>query len=162
MYAISQTTFSNAFSWMKMFEFRHKFQWSLLLMVPWKIFQHWFRQWLGVVRAISHYLKRWWLVYRRIYAPLGLNELRLICKSIQFNSKQVEHKKFNQFNEQVNINPSQLLNHVIFSIVTEEMHIIIHVAPCFYNFTFFLSSSDRLQTSVFLNGAVCWKKCRNR
>ena len=29
MYAISQTTFSNAFSWMKMFEFRLKFHWSL-------------------------------------------------------------------------------------------------------------------------------------
>ena len=27
--AISQTTFSNAFSWMKMFEFRLKFHWSL-------------------------------------------------------------------------------------------------------------------------------------
>ena len=33
MDAISQTTFSSTFSWMKMFEFRLKFHWSLLLRV---------------------------------------------------------------------------------------------------------------------------------
>ena len=31
MAAISQTTFSSTFSWMKMFEFRLKFHWSMLL-----------------------------------------------------------------------------------------------------------------------------------
>ena len=41
--AISQTTFSNAFSCMKMFEFRLKFHWSLFLRVQLTIFQHWFR-----------------------------------------------------------------------------------------------------------------------
>ena len=41
--AILQTTFSNAISWMKMFEFRLKFQWSLFLKVQLKIFQHCFR-----------------------------------------------------------------------------------------------------------------------
>ena len=41
--AILQTTFSNAISWMKMFEFRLKFHWSLLLRVQLTIFQHWFR-----------------------------------------------------------------------------------------------------------------------
>ena len=41
--AISQTTFSNAFSWMKMFELRLKFHWSLFLRVQLTIFQHWFR-----------------------------------------------------------------------------------------------------------------------
>ena len=39
------------------------------------IFQHWFREWLGAVQATSHYLNQWWLVYWRIYASLGLNEL---------------------------------------------------------------------------------------
>ena len=39
-------------------------------------FQHWFRKWLGAVQATSHYLNQWWLVYRRIYASLGLNELK--------------------------------------------------------------------------------------
>ena len=29
------------------------------------------------VQATSHYLNQWWLVYRRIYASLGLNELKL-------------------------------------------------------------------------------------
>ena len=34
MDAISQTTFSSAFSWMKMFEFRLKFHWSLFNNIP--------------------------------------------------------------------------------------------------------------------------------
>ena len=73
--AISQTTFWSTFSWMKMFEFRLKFHWNLFLRVQLTIFQHWFRYWLGAVQATSHYLNQWWLDYRRIYAPLGLNEL---------------------------------------------------------------------------------------
>ena len=43
MDAISQTTFSNAFSWMKMFEFRLKFHWSLFPRVQLTIFLHWLR-----------------------------------------------------------------------------------------------------------------------
>ena len=39
---IPQTTFSNAFSWMKMYEFRLRFHWSLLS-VQLTIFHHWFR-----------------------------------------------------------------------------------------------------------------------
>ena len=41
--AITQTTFSSAFYWKKMFEFRLKFHWSLFLRVQLTIFQHWFR-----------------------------------------------------------------------------------------------------------------------
>ena len=41
--AISQTTFSNAFSWLKMFEFRLKFHWSLFPRVQLTISQQWFR-----------------------------------------------------------------------------------------------------------------------
>ena len=55
MDAISQTTFSNPFSSMKMHELRLRFHWSLF--------------------ATSHYLNQWWLVCWRIYASLGLNEL---------------------------------------------------------------------------------------
>ena len=40
---ISQTTFSNVFSSMKIFEFRLKFHWSLFPRVQLTIFQHWFR-----------------------------------------------------------------------------------------------------------------------
>ena len=36
---ISQTTFLNAFSWMKMFEFRLKFHWSLFLCYKWALVQ---------------------------------------------------------------------------------------------------------------------------
>ena len=75
---ISQTTFSKVFSSMEMFEFRLKFHWSLFPRVELTIFQHWFRYWLGVVQATSHYLNQWWLVHRRIYASLGLNELTYI------------------------------------------------------------------------------------
>ena len=59
--AIVQTTFSNAISWMKMFESRLKFHWSLFLKVQLKRFQHWFRKWLGAEQATSHYLNQWWL-----------------------------------------------------------------------------------------------------
>ena len=43
MAAISQTTFSNAFSWMKMYEFHLRFHWNLFLRFELTIFQHWFR-----------------------------------------------------------------------------------------------------------------------
>ena len=75
MDAISQTTFSNAFSWMKMFEYRLKFHWSLFLRVQLTMSQHWFRLWLRADQATSHYLDQCWLHYRCIYASLGLNEL---------------------------------------------------------------------------------------
>ena len=75
MAAILQTTFSNLFSWMKMYEIRLKLHWSLFLQVQLTIFQHWFRWWLDAGQATNHYLIQWWLDYRRIYASLGLNEL---------------------------------------------------------------------------------------
>ena len=43
MAAFSQMTFSNAFSSLKMFEFRLQFHWSLFLRFELTIFQHWFR-----------------------------------------------------------------------------------------------------------------------
>ena len=39
------------------------------------ILQHWFRWCLGVYQAINQYLNQRWLVYWRIYASFGLNEL---------------------------------------------------------------------------------------
>ena len=80
MDAISQTTFSNAFSWMRMNEFRLRFHWSLFPRVKLTKSHHWFRQWLGAGQATSHYLNQWWLVHWRIYASLGLNELT--CKTV--------------------------------------------------------------------------------
>ena len=76
MDAIFQTTFSNWYYWMKMYEFRLKFHWSLFLKFQLAIFQHWFRWWLGADQATSHYLNQWWIVYWRIYASLGLSELK--------------------------------------------------------------------------------------
>ena len=43
MDVISQTTFSRAFSWMRIYEFRSQFHWSLFPRVQLTIFQHWFR-----------------------------------------------------------------------------------------------------------------------
>ena len=43
MATILLTTFSNAFSWMKMYEFCFRFHWSLSLKFQSTIFQHWFR-----------------------------------------------------------------------------------------------------------------------
>ena len=68
-------TFSNAFPWIKMYEFRLKLHWSLFPRVHLRIFQHYFRIWLGTFQATTHYLNQWWLVHWRIYASLGLNEL---------------------------------------------------------------------------------------
>ena len=76
MAAISQTTHSNAFSWIKMLEIRLIFHWSLFLRVESTILHHWFRLWLDADQATSHYLNTWWLDYRRKYASLGLNELK--------------------------------------------------------------------------------------
>ena len=70
--ALSQTTFWNAFYWIKMYEFRLKFYWRLLLRVQLTISQHWSRHWLGAGQATSHCKTQWWLVYWRIYASLGL------------------------------------------------------------------------------------------
>ena len=44
MATIFQTTFWNAFSRMKMYEFRLRFHWSLFLRVQLTIFQHWTRR----------------------------------------------------------------------------------------------------------------------
>ena len=76
---ILRTTFSNAFSWMTMYAFWLRFHWQCVRST---IFQHTmaqimacFRLWLGAEQATSHFLNQWWLVYRRIYPSLGLNEL---------------------------------------------------------------------------------------
>ena len=78
MAATFQTTFSNAFSWMKMYEFQLRFHWSLFLRVQLTIFQHWVRQWLGADQATSHCLTQWRLVNWRIYTSLDVNELTKI------------------------------------------------------------------------------------
>ena len=85
MAAISQTTFSNVFSWMKMYELRLKFHWSLFLRVQLTILQHWFRWLLRASQVTSHCLNQCWSVYRLIYASLDLNELNLICGFVAGN-----------------------------------------------------------------------------
>ena len=55
-----QTTFWNAFTWMKVIKFRFKFHWNLFPGVQLTINQHWFRQWIGAEHATCHYLNHWW------------------------------------------------------------------------------------------------------
>ena len=57
---IWQTTFSNAFSSMKMTKLWFKFHWNMFSGVQLTISQHWFRWWLGAEQATSHYLNQWW------------------------------------------------------------------------------------------------------
>ena len=78
---IFKTTSWNAFSLMEMYEFWLKIHWSLFPRVQSTILQHWFRWWLGADQATSHYLNQCWLVYRRIYSSLSVNELRLYSQS---------------------------------------------------------------------------------
>ena len=64
MVDILHMTYSNAFSWMRMYEFRVKLHWNVFLMVQLTVFQHRFRQWLGADQATSHSLNHWWFDYR--------------------------------------------------------------------------------------------------
>ena len=99
MAAISQTMFSNAFSWMKMYEFRLTFHWILFLRFQLTIFQHWFRYWLGAVQATSHYLNQRWLVYWRIYQwvtpPQWVNGMIHVCYNAWFLTIQWRLCKYN-------------------------------------------------------------------
>ena len=74
MATISPATLSNAFSWMKMLEFRLKFHWSLFLRVQLPTFQHWFREWLAPTRWQAIIWTDDCLDCRRIYASVVLNE----------------------------------------------------------------------------------------
>ena len=72
---ILQTTFSNAFCWLKSLVFWWKFHWSLFLRVQLTISQHWCRQWVGTKKATNHYLNQWWLRLMSTWRILSLNEL---------------------------------------------------------------------------------------
>ena len=79
--AISHTTFSNAFSWMKMYEYHFRFHWSLFLRFELTIFQHWLRWCHDAWSVPSHYLDQWWLVYWCIYVSHSLSELSIWCSN---------------------------------------------------------------------------------
>ena len=94
MAAILQTTFSNAFSWMKMYELRLKFHGSLFLGVQLIITQHWCKLWHGADQATSHYLNQWWLVSWCIYASLCLNELIHVGGLVHDSSIYIAHQSY--------------------------------------------------------------------
>ena len=75
MAAVSQTTLSNAFSWMKMLEFDYDFTEVCSLGSNWQYPSIGSDNGLAPVRRQAIIWTNW-LVYWRIYASLGLNELR--------------------------------------------------------------------------------------
>ena len=77
MAAIFQMTFSNAFSWMKMYELRLRFHWSLFLSVPLTISHIDSDNGLAPTRWQAIIWTNDGIVYWCIYASLCLNELML-------------------------------------------------------------------------------------
>ena len=74
MATIFQTTFSNAFSWMKMMEFRLEFQCNLFQGSNWQYASTGSDNGLAPYRRQAIIWTNFGLVYRPIYASLGLNE----------------------------------------------------------------------------------------
>ena len=75
--AISQKTFSKAFSLMKMYEFQLRFHSILSPRVIQQYSSIGSNNGIGADEASKYYLNQRWLVYWHIYVPFGLNELRL-------------------------------------------------------------------------------------
>ena len=81
MATFNQTTFLNAFSWMKMYKFWLRLHSSLYLSVQLIIFQQMFRWWLDTMWATSHYLNQWWSVYRCIRNRYVSFDLLMVVQS---------------------------------------------------------------------------------
>ena len=88
MITISQTTFSDAFSWQKMYEFRLKFHWNLFLGFELIRFQR-------LVQIIMAW-RRPSLIYWRIDASVGLNELFILRLPINVRIRSTIHDKNNK------------------------------------------------------------------
>ena len=74
MTAIFQETFSDGFSWMKMYEFWLKFHWSLFLRVQITLFQHCSDNGLAPNRQQAIICPNDGLLYWCIYASISLHE----------------------------------------------------------------------------------------
>ena len=85
MAAISQTTFSSAFPWIKTFEFQMKFHRNFFLRVLLTIWYHSFRKWLGAKQAANHYLDpcRFGSL-THISASIGLDELTHLAMMLKY------------------------------------------------------------------------------
>ena len=127
MGAIFQTTFSNAFSWMKMFEFRFKFHWSLFPRVQLTILQHWFRLWLGAVQATSHCLNQSMMVSLQthicITRPQWFNVLTVIIA--MSSSGAFLLTRFN-FNPSMTRSPAQRWNEIEYPFLNNHWSLGMH------------------------------------
>ena len=82
--AILQTSFSNAFSWIKMFGF--KFHWSFYHRVQLIISRHGLDNGLMTIRCQAIILTNSGLVYWRIYASHGLDKLSVTWRRTDLSS----------------------------------------------------------------------------
>ena len=166
MDAIFQMTFSNGYSWMKMCEFWLKFHWSLFLRVQLTIFQHWFRWWLGADQATSHYLNQWWLVYRRIYASLGPNELKdtkrqILCwlyiqregKKQGFSgaSPSISWDVHNEYTHQICSQSDWWFARITEELVTRSLLCLL-ITPCGWSLTWWRHQMETFSTLPALSG----------
>ena len=94
MAAISQTTCSNAFCWIKMLEFRFRFHWHLFLRVQLTISHHWFMLSLGAEQPPCHYLHQSCPVQWRIYAAPGEDESITIHHNVSHDDDVMAWKRF--------------------------------------------------------------------
>ena len=88
MAVILQTTFSNAFSWMQMYEFRLRFHWSLFLTASIGSDNG-----LAPTRRQAIIWTNYGIVCWRIYTSLGLNELNAITTMEWFLTLQWRHNE---------------------------------------------------------------------
>ena len=133
--AISQMTFSNAFSSIKNVRILIKISWKFVPKV-------WINNIPALVQTTSHYLNQWWLSYWHIYASLGLNgrntdayvhHIALMCKWLLHNMDQraYNHNKIYIFW----IVPYQL--YILHEEVLQMLWLVIHIVmlcgmPCFH------------------------------
>ena len=129
---ISQTTISDVFFWMKIYEFCLIFHWSVFLRVK-LASQHWLRWWLCTDQATNHYLNQWWLIYCRIYESHALNELNVQChpqrhRGFRYDIKvSMAIKKFNAFGLMQECSDTSLTIIPHGTLSVRIMNIILHV-----------------------------------
>ena len=90
--------FSNELYWMKKYELRLWFHWSLFLRIQLTICQHWFRNWLGANQTRNHFLKLWWpklLTHVYVTKPQWVMEYWGISKYVRLGIyKKINYGKY--------------------------------------------------------------------
>ena len=75
--------FSNAFCWMKTFQFQIKFHQNMIVMVQMTINQHWFRLCYSAWQVTSHYLNQYWTTSLLPYRSLVQERCNSIANALE-------------------------------------------------------------------------------